>query len=53
MKSAASEERACDSSWAVKAVMEGMECMEVMELKRESRRVRPCVERADIEELWR
>jgi hypothetical protein len=35
---AASEDRACVSNWAVNAVIDTLEGMEVMELKRESRR---------------
>ena len=53
-KVAGSEFRAWVSSWAVSAAieaLEGMEGMDVMELKRESRRGRLCVERAEIDEL--
>ena len=46
-----SDDRAWFSSCVVKAVMETLEGMEVMELKRESRRERSWAERMDMEEL--
>jgi hypothetical protein len=45
------EDRTWVSSWVVNAVMETLEGMDVMESKRESRRGKPGVERADTEEL--
>jgi len=45
------EERTCVSSWAVNAVIETLEGMDVTESKRESRRGKPGVERAETEEL--
>ena len=49
----ASEDRTCVSSWAVNAVIETLEGMDVMESKREPRRGKPGVERAETEELRR